>query len=180
MLLLVSNWCLNLSPPTTLPPSPTTPFPVPPSPNEISLVPNPIPIGPTSITYWHFTVGFRLSSHRGRYHILLGLLLSGQIEINPGPRAPKYPCGECGKGVRWGKSIACDECDTWFHKDCLQMTSINLLRLKIYLGYVADVLCPTPPPYLTPLVPRLAVLPVSPPTTPLLLHLNAKKARSNV
>ena len=125
MLLLVSNWCINLSPPATLPLSPTTPFPVPPSPNEISLVPNPIPIGPTSITYWHFTVGFRLSSHRGRYHILLGLLLSGQIEINPGPRAPKYPCGECGKGVRWGKSIACDECDTWFHKDCLQMTSIN-------------------------------------------------------
>ena len=36
------------------------------------------------------------------------LLLSG-IESNPGPT--KYPCGECNKPVRYGRSIACDNCN---------------------------------------------------------------------
>ena len=60
-------------------------------------------------------------------HLLLCLLLSGQVELNPGPRPPKYPCGDCGKAVVYGKgkgSIACDTCDRWFHRECLNMNTV--------------------------------------------------------
>ena len=123
MLLLVVNWCMVLVPPAEITADSS-------SHNfgknfEISLIPTPPKLEHISIAYWHHTQGFKLSSKRGSYHILLSLLLSGQIESNPGPRSPKYPCGECNKAVRWGKSIACDQCDVWYHKDCLQMTSLN-------------------------------------------------------
>lgn len=52
--------------------------------------------------------------------IQLLLILSGSIEINPGP---KFLCGEpnCGKSVRTIDSIACDQCNKWFHLDCISM-----------------------------------------------------------
>ena len=50
------------------------------------------------------------------------LLLSGNIELNPGPRTPKFPCGVCRKACTWKQqAVACDECDTWYHKQCLTM-----------------------------------------------------------
>ena len=62
-----------------------------------------------------------------RTHQLIHLLLilSGQIELNPGPRTVKFPCGECFQAVKWGqKAIACDSCDQWYHKTCIEMNSI--------------------------------------------------------
>lgn len=44
-------------------------------------------------------------------------MLSGSVEINPGPRV-KYPCGQCKKPVKFGKSIACDACQYWYHLEC--------------------------------------------------------------
>ena len=52
---------------------------------------------------------------------LLLLFLSG-IESNPGPT--KYPCGECNKPVCYGRSIACDNCNKWYHKSCIEMRYI--------------------------------------------------------
>ena len=49
------------------------------------------------------------------------LLLSG-IESNPGPT--KYPCGECNKQARYGRSMACDNCSKWYHKSCIEMRTI--------------------------------------------------------
>ena len=123
MLLLTVNWCLTLSPSQIPLPELSTfgheNF-------EISFIPTPQELGPMSILRWHYTHGFTLSSKRGSYHIILSLLLSGQVEPNPGPgRPPKYPCGECHKAVRWGRSIACDRCDQWFHKECLDMKTVN-------------------------------------------------------
>ena len=50
------------------------------------------------------------------------LILSNDIERNPGPRTPKFPCGICTKAVRWNdKGVACDSCNSWFHTKCIGM-----------------------------------------------------------
>ena len=40
------------------------------------------------------------------------LVISGNMELNPGSRTPKYPCGECNNAVAIN-SIVCDICNTW-------------------------------------------------------------------
>ena len=51
------------------------------------------------------------------------ILLAGDVERNPGPRLPRYPCGECKmacsdyKGAK--ASILCESCDVWFHSECV-------------------------------------------------------------
>lgn len=66
------------------------------------------------------------------YLSILLISTSSDIELNPGPyktrrvKKPKYPCGECGRAVTWSKtrkSIACDNCSTWYHTDCIRMKS---------------------------------------------------------
>ena len=49
------------------------------------------------------------------------LFLSG-IESNPGPAI--CLCGECNKPVRYGRSIAFDNCNKWFHKSWIEMRTI--------------------------------------------------------
>ena len=52
------------------------------------------------------------------------LMLSGQVELNPGPYTPKFPCQICSKAVKWGqRALACDNCDQWCHTECMTMTS---------------------------------------------------------
>ena len=60
------------------------------------------------------------------------LILSGNIERNPGPptasklnpRKKLFPCGICSKQCTWRQaSVACDSCNTWFHQKCLFMCS---------------------------------------------------------
>ena len=52
---------------------------------------------------------------------LLVLMLSGDIEINPGPRMNTvYLCGVCEAAVNWShRAVICDECSIWYHKSCL-------------------------------------------------------------
>ena len=84
--------------------------------------------GSSSLTLWQRLNGARVKANQiHHFHILLSLMLSGQVEVNPGPRPPKYPCGECGRAVTYsngGGSIACDSCDRWFHRNCLNMSSV--------------------------------------------------------
>ena len=59
------------------------------------------------------------------------LLLSGDVELNPGPCSPRYPCGVCGKAVKArDRAVACDGCDIWYHTNCMLMNShvFNALR----------------------------------------------------
>ena len=60
------------------------------------------------------------------YIFYILILTSSDYHPNPGPRTPKYPCGICGKAVRWSRtirSVACNDCEVWFHKDCLGMST---------------------------------------------------------
>ena len=54
------------------------------------------------------------------------LMRLSDFELNPGPRTSKYPCQICSKACRWGqRAIACDNCDRWYHVNCLWMASQN-------------------------------------------------------
>ena len=58
------------------------------------------------------------------YLCILLLAESYAPEPNPGPRAPKYPCGLCQKACKWTTPcVCCDSCDKWFHQECLHMPS---------------------------------------------------------
>ena len=53
------------------------------------------------------------------YIIILLLTQCHLPEPNPGPKAPKYPCGLCQKAVKTiDQAVMCDKCDTWFHINC--------------------------------------------------------------
>ena len=70
------------------------------------------------------------------YHLLqqLLILLAGDIESNPGPRPPRFPCGECSRACTSYKgakaSILCESCDVWFHSDCVGLTDSALSTLS--------------------------------------------------
>ncbi|CAG2227037.1 unnamed protein product [Mytilus edulis] len=70
----------------------------------------------------------RLVKHPGQHTLLyLSLLLltnSSDLELNPGPRAPKYPCQVCYKAVTWkDREVACDDCSKWYHAECMHMST---------------------------------------------------------
>ena len=58
-------------------------------PSEISMIPDVSEIlsAPFCIAYWHWQNRIIVrSAYKGRYFVLLCLLLSGQVELNPGPQ----------------------------------------------------------------------------------------------
>lgn len=75
---------------------------------------------------------------------VLILLLSGDIETNPGPRAKSakytkrqkeetiYPCGLCEINVGWsrGDGIFCDNCDIWHHRSCVELCTADFSLLQ--------------------------------------------------
>ena len=72
------------------------------------------------------TVSLSKKSNAKRHALfLLSLLvLSGNVELNPGP-VFKYPCGTCSRPCRINQpSIFCDNCNIWFHKKCLKLNSL--------------------------------------------------------
>ena len=56
--------------------------------------------------------------------VMVILLLSGDVQLNPGPptRTPKYPCGVCSKTVNSShKSMEYEDCLMWYHIKCVNM-----------------------------------------------------------
>ena len=63
-------------------------------------------------------------------------LLAGDIETNPGPRKPKYPCQICHKAAKWWQqAIECDHCKGWFHKSCVCMSDNIYQVLAVHPSY---------------------------------------------
>ena len=55
--------------------------------------------------------------------ILNLLLISGNVELNPGPTNIKYLCGKCARSVKSGQSVACDQYNVCDHQECAGMNS---------------------------------------------------------
>ena len=57
------------------------------------------------------------------FSTLIVLLMCGDVEINPGPRARQsqiFPCGYCQMDMNYSRAaLCCDACDVWFHCSCL-------------------------------------------------------------
>ena len=70
--------------------------------------------------------------HRTATAGLLVLLLWDDVQLNPGPKCKSgYPCGYCEHNVDYGaKAICCDNCDIWFHKSCVSMSSTMYSELN--------------------------------------------------
>lgn len=64
------------------------------------------------------------TQHTLLYLALLMLTNSSDIETNPGPRTPKYPCQVCARAVTWkDRGVACDDCSKWYHVECLHLST---------------------------------------------------------
>lgn len=59
------------------------------------------------------------TQHTLIYLALLMLTISSDIESNPGPRTPKYPCQVCTRAVTWkDRGVACDDCRIYVCSNC--------------------------------------------------------------
>jgi hypothetical protein len=44
--------------------------------------------------------------------------------MNPGLRQVKFPCQICNRAGKWKQeTLACDNCDGWYHVECMKMQS---------------------------------------------------------
>ena len=75
-------------------------------------------------------------------HLLIVLLLSGQVELNPGPVTPSqsstistnYPCKKKVKDSHY--ALQCDKCELWFHTDCLEFPVSSYSTLLNFTSFV--------------------------------------------
>ena len=62
------------------------------------------------------------------------LVLSGDIETNPGQKPPNFPCGHCNKACCNDKgaisSILCESCNTLCHVICVNIDASLLSVLE--------------------------------------------------
>ena len=60
------------------------------------------------------------------HHFYLSLLIlrAGDVELNPGPYQPKFPCKYCNYAAKWNqKCLQCNLCNGWYHTGCLGLPS---------------------------------------------------------
>ena len=65
-------------------------------------------------------------------HLILLLLLAGDVESNPGPiRTARNKCNICSKTcTKKQRAIQCDSCDQWYHSTCLHMNTPVYIALE--------------------------------------------------
>ena len=82
-----------------------------------------------SIVYISRHLSSKIKISKTQCLLYLALLLaniSNDIEPNPGPYTPKYPCQICGKAAKNGQlALSCTKCSKWYHVECMQMCSAN-------------------------------------------------------
>ena len=87
----------------------------------------------SKLSKWSILPSKKGTNMNNLYLSLLLVTLSHDVQVNPGPRPPKYPCGHCGKAVGWKQeAIQCDSCETWFHRVC---TGMDKLHYQIHIEH---------------------------------------------
>lgn len=85
----------------------------------------------SQLYYWHLHVSsFKKQTIFGKsdkhLHLLIRILLSNQVETNPGPQnldESCYPCSICSRECTWDSdAIVCDNCDKWCHIGCVNIS----------------------------------------------------------
>ena len=89
----------------------------------------------TSLNYNTLKIKHRYAKSRVSYyansHSTFQLILSGDIQTNPGP-IPTPKCPECNKPTRCNqKSVICEKCYNVYHASCLNMTHLVLPSQQI-------------------------------------------------
>ena len=103
---------------------------------------------------------------RGPSLVSLHLLVL-ESEINPGPHPIRFPCGECGKGLRGnGYGTACDTYEGWFHTRYISMRD-TVLRPTSH-GSAVPAACLTFPALFLPQPPRTPIINSNPTGLPVL------------
>ena len=116
-LLLISNWYIAYTPPR-----PITCM-------QIVFHPGVFNISQSTLNFnKHAICSAPKKCMSGHFLYLFSLLLlnASDCHPNPGPRTVRFPCGECGRACTWSRtvrSIHCTNCEKWFHKQCLQMST---------------------------------------------------------
>lgn len=79
---------------------------------------------------------FKSTARNPSRRLLLSLLLlSGNMELNPGPQY-KQPCGKCTRPLKSNqKGIKCYMCDVWYHAKCSNV-DLKFLPILHSHGYV--------------------------------------------
>ena len=96
--------------------------------NEISLQQDASFSVPTHLYYWHLHVSsFKKRSIFGysdrHIHLLIRILLSNQVELNPGPQSlddSSYRCSICSQESTWDFDAIV--CDNWCHIGCVSIS----------------------------------------------------------
>ena len=70
----------------------------------------------------------KLKSSKHHWYFKYLLVLSGDINLHPGP--VQYPCSMCAKPVR-KRFILCEKCGLWIHKKCNQFVKLRTSSLLI-------------------------------------------------
>ena len=85
------------------------------------------PLRPNQSKYCDWTKSKPNPPHRNL--LLMALLLSGDVQRNPGP--VKFPCLECKRPVaKTHYALQCDQCDQWVHYKCEGLTREQYLKLE--------------------------------------------------
>ena len=66
-------------------------------------------------------------------HLLILIILAGDIEMNPGPRSQCRLCKKYCKASE--KSVKCEECEKRFHTSCISLDEKELLELLAFLDF---------------------------------------------
>ena len=126
-LLCIFSVLLRISPPEL---ARTSPYEANSPMSYLRFAPPVVQFGTQDLVWSVWNSGRRLSSARHvSYYTACLLLLSGNIEVNPGP---KHPCGFCSRSVRSNqRGILCEVCYFWYHTKCIDMPVSEYNRLSL-------------------------------------------------